>query len=206
MTWLTTLSGGSDTGTGFSLWRAEKMVVLRVDVDYPYASRLKSIITMLTGVRFKNYMSNAKELATMIALSRNVEKAYWCFTTKNPPDKELLDMLKQDKVNEIALHIVKNPHKELEELEKTTGEKIKHYSIHGIQSPTAKIIWQSKGLTWSSIQENFPAKPIHPAYPLDRICRKHPPEVACRLAFNSLYEILYGSPQCFFHVYLRLVS
>ena len=70
------------------------MIKLRIDVDYPYPSRVRSFIHTALNVQVgRNYLKNAKILARMINDSNEEVKAYWFFTPKTLPDNELLDML-----------------------------------------------------------------------------------------------------------------
>ena len=70
------------------------MIKLRIDVDYPYPSRLKSFLYTALNIRTsKDYLKNAKIIARMINESPKEVKAYWFFTPKTVPDRELLDML-----------------------------------------------------------------------------------------------------------------
>jgi hypothetical protein len=67
------------------------LIKLRVDVDYPYPSSVRSFIYTSLGTRMgKDYLKNSKIVAKMINESTKEVKAYWFFTKKTIPDKELL--------------------------------------------------------------------------------------------------------------------
>ena len=70
------------------------MIKLRIDVDYPYPSRLRSFIYTALKIKVgKDYLKNSKILARMINESPKEVKAYWFFTFKTIPDEEMLAML-----------------------------------------------------------------------------------------------------------------
>lgn len=118
------------------------MMKLRIDVDYPYPSRLKSFLyTALNMKTSKDYLKNAKIIARMINESPKEVKAYWFFTPKTIPDKKLLGMLDKER-HEIALHIVNSPYEEMKLLEKTTGRRLNYYTIHGTSRLFARVIWK----------------------------------------------------------------
>ena len=99
------------------------MIRLRIDVDYPYPSRLKSFLYTALNVNIsKDYLKNAKVIAQMINESPKKVKAYWFFTPKTIPDRELLDILDRGR-HEVALHVVNKPYEEMQLLEKATRRK-----------------------------------------------------------------------------------
>ncbi len=138
------------------------MLTLRFDVDYPYPSRQKSFAYLLLGIKTsKNYLKNSKIIARMINESPEEVKAYWFFTPATIPDKELLELLNQEK-HEVSLHIVNDPFSELKNLEKSTARTIQYYTIHGTERLLGRILWK-RGLTQSKavIPEEFPLKSFH---------------------------------------------
>src|SRR5665647_2267240 len=112
------------------------MIKIRLDVDYPYPSRLQSFLfTALNIHTNKNYLKNSKIIAKMINESPEEVMAYWFFTPQTTPDSELLALLHPDK-HEVALHVATKPYPEWKNLEKATGRKVKYYTVHG----TARLI------------------------------------------------------------------
>ena len=82
------------------------MIKFRIDVDYPYPSRVKSFIhTALNKKAGRDYLKNSKIIARMINESTEEVKAYWFFTFKTIPDEELLPMLNPER-HEVALTAV----------------------------------------------------------------------------------------------------
>jgi hypothetical protein len=154
------------------------MIKLRVDVDYPYPSRMKSFFSVAMNIKWgRDYLKNSKEIAKMINESNEEAKAYWFFTYQTQPDLELLKLLKNDK-HEIALHVVNEPYDELKLLEKTSEGKIKYYTIHGTKRLIARLIWRRK--LWGSqvkIPYDFPLESFHkyPTFCLDYFCHIVPP-------------------------------
>jgi hypothetical protein len=118
------------------------LIIFRIDVDYPYRSRIKSFVYTISGLRLdKNYLENSKIIARMINDSVKKTKAFWFFTPKTIPDKEMLELISNCK-HEIGLHVVNDPRKELKQLEKSTGKRIQYYTIHGTDRAMARIIWK----------------------------------------------------------------
>jgi hypothetical protein len=149
-----------------------KLVRLRIDVDYPYPSRIKSFLYVALGVKTdKDYLRNSKILSRMINKSKKNVKAYWFFTPKTIPDNELLTLLNGSK-HEVALHIVNDPKRELIQLEKATGRKIRYYTTHGTARLLARIMWKRWKTKSPLIPEDFPLQPFHEvtSSPLDRVC------------------------------------
>ena len=148
------------------------MITLRIDVDYAYPSRAKSFLyTALNKRTTKDYLKNSKIIARMINESPKEVRAYWFFTPQTVPDKQLLSLLSSDR-HEIALHVVNNPRRELEQLETATQRKINYYTIHGTARLLARIIWKRWKTKSPPIPEDFPLQPFHQASssPLDRVC------------------------------------
>jgi len=70
------------------------LITLRIDVDYPCPSRLMSFLHTALGIRTsKDYLRNPTLVARMIIESPKETKAYWFFTPKTVPDRELLASL-----------------------------------------------------------------------------------------------------------------
>ena len=136
----------------------EKPVRIRIDVDYPYPSRVRSFIYTALGVPLgKDYLKNAKIAAGMINRSTRQLKTYWFFTPKTLPDKEMLNLLANAK-HEIGLHIANEPCKEMAQLEETSGRKMRYYTIHGTSRLLARIAWKR----WKSKKPEIP-----PDFPLE---------------------------------------
>jgi hypothetical protein len=127
------------------------------------------LFTALNIKTSKDYLKNSRILARMINESSKEVKAFWFFTYKTAPDKELMSMLNNEK-HEIALHVVNNLQGELELLEKATKRKINYYTIHGTNRLLARVMWRRK-LTENRIKvpEDVPLESFHnrPTSPLD---------------------------------------
>lgn len=150
----------------------DKPMKLRIDVDYPYPSRIRSFIYTALGIKIcSGYLKNSKIIAKMINESTKEVKAYWFFTPKTIPDKELLGLLSSDK-HEIALHIVNDAYEELKLLEKTTGRKINYYTIHGTARLFARMMWKRWKAKEPEIPSTFPLSSFHqyPTFSLDGVC------------------------------------
>ncbi len=140
------------------------MIKLRLDVDYPYASRAKSFLYVALRIkdkRSKNYLKNARIIAKMVNESPKQIMAYWFFTPYTIPDKRLLDLLNVER-HEVALHLVNNPYAEWKILENETGRTIKHYSIHGTPRRLMQMLWRRKrGQKQAQVPSDFPLKSFH---------------------------------------------
>jgi hypothetical protein len=148
------------------------LMTLRIDVDYPYPSRLRSFLYTALGIRTsKDYLKNPKIVARMINESPREVKAYWFFTPKTVPDKELLASL-NNKRHEVALHIVNDPYGELKNLEGLTGRKIGFYTIHGTERLFGRLMWKRWRSRAPRIPEGFPLQSFHqfPTLGLDSLC------------------------------------
>jgi len=148
------------------------VIKLRIDVDYPYPSRLKGLIyTALQAKIGHDYLKNSKILARMINDSPKEVKGYWFFTLKTIPDEELLKMLNAEK-HEVALHVANNPYEEMELLEKTTERRIRYYTIHGTSRLLGRIIWKRWTTKAPKIPKHFPLQSFHnfSTFVLDRYC------------------------------------
>ncbi len=156
------------------------MIKFRVDVDYPYPSRIKSFISTATAFpTSKKYLKNSKILAKMFNNSTEELRVYWFFTTKTLPDKELMNMLNNAK-HEIALHLVNQPIAELRIAEKITKRKIKYYTTHGTANILTRLIWKRWKTKFPKIPKDFPLKSFHqyPTLPLDSLCYRYSPSIA----------------------------
>jgi hypothetical protein len=164
------------------------LIKIRIDVDYPYPSRLRSFIyTALTVKVGRDYLKNSKILARMINDSPEDVKAYWFFTTKTIPDKELLEMLNSEK-HEVALHVANHPYDEMKLLEKTTGRKIKYYTIHGTARLLGRILWKRWRSKAPVIPQGFPLESFHhlPTVGLDVRCYTYNTAKAVKIAEESI--------------------
>jgi hypothetical protein len=181
----------------------EVMINLRIDVDYPYPSRAKSFLyTIVNNKTGKNYLKNSKIIARMINESTKEVRAYWFFTSKTMPDRELFELLFLDK-HEIALHIANNPYVELKLLEKATKRKINYYTVHGTARLLARIIWGRK--LWEDkvqVPKHFPLKSFYdfPTVGLDVLCYANPTAQVIKVAENSIArgEVLHIHPEWLF--------
>ena len=180
------------------------MIKLRIDVDYPYPSRLKSFIyTALNSKKQrKGYLKNSKIIAKMINESPIEIRAYWFFTPFTVPDQELLGMLNPDR-HEVALHIATKPYEELEHLEKVTKRKVNYYTVHGTARLLARVIWRRKlNQAVVPIPTDFPLQSFY-AYPtlgLDVLAHTCSVEEATRQAEESIAksEVLHVHPEWLF--------
>ncbi|NLD65760.1 MAG: hypothetical protein GX648_04215 [Crenarchaeota archaeon] len=163
------------------------MMKLRIDVDYPFPSRMKSFIYValrLKHAKKQDYLKNACILAQMINESSKTVRAYWFFTPYTIPDEKLLALLNTEK-HEVALHVANNPFKELKTLENETNRKVKYYTIHGTNRFVAKLLWGRKpGQSQAIIPEGFPLISFHtfPTMSLDRERYLH----GCELTANEI--------------------
>ena len=181
----------------------ETIVKLRMDVDYPYPSRPKSFLATVLNVKIgKDYLKNSKIIAKMINETPKKVKAYWFFTPYTIPDRELLELLHPCK-HEVGLHIANNPQRELERLEKTTGRKVKYYTVHGTSRVLAKLMWRRN--LWEKtvpIPRNFQLKSFYyfPTIDLDWHCYASPLTEVAKMAKDSVArgEVLHVHPEWLF--------
>jgi hypothetical protein len=140
------------------------MIKLRIDVDYPYPSRVKSFLYIALRIKNqkrKDYLRNAFIIARMINESPREVRGYWFFTPYTIPNKELLEKLNPEK-HEIALHLTNNPFEEWKTLEQKTNRKVTHYTIHGTQRLSARLLWGRKlSQSQASIPPDFPLISFH---------------------------------------------
>ena len=136
----------------------EAMIKLRIDVDYPYPSRVKSFLYVALRIKKRkshDYLKNARIIAKMINESPKEVMAYWFFTPYTIPDKKLLDLLNPDR-HEVALHVATNPYQELKILENETQRKVNYYTIHGTDSLLAQLLWGRKiGEKQAKVPQDF---------------------------------------------------
>ena len=179
------------------------MIKLRLDVDYPFPSRLKSFLfATVNRNNSKDYLRNSKIIAKMINESQKEIQAYWFFTPHTIPDNELLRLLHAEK-HELALHVANNPFAELDRLEKATKRKIKYYTVHGTARFLARLIWRRK--IWEDrapIPEDFPLQSFYemPTLGFDLVCYDNAPSQAIKIAESSIAkgEILHVHPEWLF--------
>jgi len=160
------------------------LLTLRIDVDYPYPSRIRSFISTAFGINFGgDYLRNSKIIARMINESPVEVKAYWFFTPKTIPDAELLKLIDNSR-HEIALHVANNPYEELKLLEEKTGKKVNYYTVHGTERFFARLMWKRWKYKAPPIPKDFPPQSFYKfkALGLDIICHSYPPEQATKIA------------------------
>jgi CO dehydrogenase/acetyl-CoA synthase epsilon subunit len=160
------------------------LLTLRIDVDYPYPSRIRSFISTAFGINFGgDYLRNSKIIARMINESPRDVKAYWFFTPKTVPDAELLKLIDNSR-HEIALHIANNPYEELRLLEEKTGKKVNYYTVHGTERFFARLMWKRWKYKAPPIPKDFPLQSFYKfkALGLDIICYSYPTEQATKIA------------------------
>jgi hypothetical protein len=151
------------------------MMKIRVDVDYPYPSRLRSFLYVglrIKSKKRKDYLLNARILAHMLNESKMHVLVYWFFTPYTVPDKRLLELLKPEN-HEVALHVATNPEKERKTLEKETGRTLNYYTIHGTKRLIARLLWGRKlSESQAKIPPTFPLKSLHElqTFSLDTMC------------------------------------
>jgi hypothetical protein len=124
------------------------------------------------GIRTsKEYLKNSKIIAKMINESPKEVRAYWFFTPKTIPDRELMTLMDNAK-HEVALHVVNDPYEELRMLERATGKKIGYYTIHGTARLMARIMWRRWRASAPKIPPDFPLQSFHqfPTEGLDSLC------------------------------------
>lgn len=174
------------------------MIKIRLDVDYPYPSRIRSFFYTTLGLKMgSDYLKNSKAVARMINESKKDVKAYWFFTFKTIPDKNLLGMIDNSK-HEVALHVVNDPEKELTFLERATGKKVSYYTVHGTARFLARIMWGRWKTKAPRIRSDFPLKSFHklPTVGIDSLCYSCPPDEALKTVEERLKEeyVMYFHP------------
>ena len=138
----------------------------------------------------------------MINQSPQQVMAYWFFTPRTIPDRDLLDLLSPDR-HEVALHVATKPYQEWEKLEEKTGRKIKYYTVHGTARLIARLMWRRK--LWEAkapIPAGFPLKSFYDfdTIHLDRVCYDNPKDQAVRIAQESIAKgkVLHVHPEWLF--------
>ena len=98
----------------------------------------------------------------------------------------------------VELHVVNNPRRELENLEKITGRRANYYTIHGTARLLARVMWRRWKAKEPTIPKNFRLKSFHdlPTIGLDKICYAHTAEQAAEIAESYIAKgfILYFHP------------
>lgn len=167
------------------------MIKIRLDVDYAYPSRNKSLICTALKIRpKKDYLKNSKIIAKMVNESQQEVRAYWFFTPLTLPDQEMMDLM-DPKRHEVALHIAVNPYKELKTLEALTSRKLNYYTIHGTERLFGRIIWGRK--LWQKrveVPKDFPLQNFwdFPTLSLDRVCYDHSTDDSFKIAQESVMK------------------
>jgi hypothetical protein len=160
------------------------LIKLRIDVDYPYPSRIRGFMYTALGIKTsKDYLKNSKMIAKMINESPKEVRAYWFFTPKTIPDRELMTLIDNPK-HEVALHVVNDPYAELRMLEQATGKKIGYYTIHGTARLMARIMWRRWRASAPKIPPSFPPQSFHqfPTEGLDSLCYRYSAPQALKIA------------------------
>jgi hypothetical protein len=180
------------------------MIKLRMDVDYPYASRYKSfaVVALNRKKPGREYLKNAKIIARMVNKSPKDIKAYWFFTPYTVPDEEMLGLMHPER-HEVALHVANDPYGELDQLEKSTGRKISYYTVHGTARLIGKVIWRRKlSEAKKSIPADFPLQSFYeyPTFALDWLRHRVPFEQAKEEAEEkiSIGEVVHVHPEWLF--------
>jgi hypothetical protein len=174
------------------------LIILRIDVDYPFPSRFRSFFYVAFGLRMSGeYLKNSKIIARMINESPEDIEAHWFFTPKTIPDAQMLALTNNNR-HALELHLVNDPFKELENLEKKTGRKASYYTIHGTARLLARIMWKRWKIKEPAIPKNFRLRSFHdvPTFGLDKICYAHTTDQAVEIARNYLAKryVLYFHP------------
>jgi len=174
------------------------LIRIRIDVDYPYTSRVGSFLYTTLGIRTcKEYLKNSKIIARMINESKRDARAYWFFTPRTIPDKELLELIDNPK-HEVALHVVNDAYKELKDLEQRTGKRISYYTIHGTARLLARVMWRRWRSRAPKIPDDFPLQSFHdfPTTGIDSLCYLYPAERVEQLAEEAIREgdVIYFHP------------
>lgn len=178
------------------------MIRIRIDVDYPYPSRIRNFLYTASGIRTsKEYLKNSKTIAKMINESPKDVKAYWFFTPKTIPDGELFQLIDNPK-HEMALHVVNDPSAELRNLEDRTGKKIGYYTIHGTARFATRIMWRRFKSKAPKIPENFPLQSFHdyPTIGIDSLCFTFPSAKVYQIAQEGIKKgsVIYFHPDWLF--------
>jgi hypothetical protein len=166
------------------------LIKLRLDVDYPYPSRVRSFIFTTIGIRIdKDYLKNSKILARMINETTRQVKTTWFFTPKTIPDNELLNLLNNQR-HEVALHVVNKPFAEWKNLERVTGTRVKYYTVHGTERRLARIMWRRGTARSPKIPSNFPllCYSQFPTEYLDGTCYSNSPRRTLQIAEDAISE------------------
>jgi hypothetical protein len=174
------------------------MIRIRIDVDYPYTSRIRSFFYTAFGLKVsRDYLINSKTIARMINKSRKEVKTYWFFTYRTIPDAELMKLIDNPK-HEVALHVVNNPYAELSDLENKTRKKISFYTIHGTARILARIMWKRFRSGAPKIPNDFPLQSFHQfsTTGIDSLCYLNPLSKAKEIVEEDLRKgnVIYFHP------------
>ncbi|MCL1965643.1 MAG: hypothetical protein FWF66_02655 [Candidatus Bathyarchaeota archaeon] len=179
------------------------MIKIRLDVDYAYPSRNKSLICTALKIRpKKDYLKNSKIIAKMVNETQQEIMAYWFFTPLTLPDQDMMEKM-NSKRHEVALHIAIDPYKELKSLETLTNQKLRYYTIHGTERLLGRIIWGRKlGQARVPIPVDFPLQNFwdFPTLSLDRFCYDKTTKEAVKMAQENVSEdkVLHVHPDWLF--------
>jgi len=174
------------------------LITLRIDVDYPFPSRFRSFLYVALGVRVSSqYLKNSNIIARMINESPENIEAHWFFTPKTLPDQQMLALMNNSR-HAPELHVVNDPNKELNNLEKRTGKRANFYTIHGTARLLARVMWRRWKAGAPTIPKNFRLRSFHdlPTFGLDKIAYNHTTDQTVEIAKKNLAEgqILYFHP------------
>jgi hypothetical protein len=174
------------------------LIKLRIDVDYPFPSRWRSFLYVALSIRTSSeYLKNSKIVARMINESPEDIEAHWFFTPKTIPDAQLLALLNNRK-HAVELHVVNDPNRELDNLEKATGRRANYYTIHGTARLLARILWKRWKAKEPKIPKGFRLQSFHqfPTFGLDGICYGHTTDQAVEIAKDYISKgyVLYFHP------------
>jgi len=163
------------------------LITIRLDVDYPYTSRLKSFISVALKLKLgRGYLKNAKIIARMINESFKPVRAYWFFTPETVPDKELLALMNNER-HVIGLHVVRHPEREIEMLEHAAGRRVEWYTIHGTARLLARLMWRRFLFREPTIPERYRAQYFRElGLGLDKLCFSHDQLDATRITKHAI--------------------
>jgi len=165
------------------------MKTLKIEVDYPYPSRVKSAVFLAVRrvPHSWDYLVLCKILAQLINESANHVEAWWFFTYLTLPDRELVDWIDNPR-HRIGLHVVSDPVQEKALLEDRIGTKVSHFTIHGVTARNF-LVWRRlhtpsvDGMSY--FEDQYPS--------LDVLCRSHSAgeavEIARQLPVLSFHPI-----------------